>query len=68
MLAGEISGRWQSGAWREPAVKNGRAQFAVQPVGQGLMARPGFESEFEGANGLWHLEWSNRIRENGSVR
>src|SRR5580700_10691466 len=68
ILAGEISGRRQSGTWREPAVKNGRAQFAVQPIGQGLMARPAFKSELERADGLWHLKWSNIIRENGSVR
>src|SRR5580704_9397488 len=61
ILAGEISGRWQSGAWREPAVKNGRAQFAVQPIGQGLRSRTAFESEFERANGFWHLTWSNRF-------
>ena len=32
------------------------------------MARPAFESEFERANGFWHLYWSKKIGKNGSVR
>src|ERR1700677_3713987 len=32
------------------------------------MARPAFERELERANGFWHLKWSNKISENGSVR
>src|SRR5580698_7993847 len=68
MLAGKISGCWQSCARREPTFQNGRAQFAIQPVGQGLMARPAFESELERANGFGHLKWSKIFYENGSVQ
>ena len=68
MLAGKISGCWQSCARREPTFQNGRAQFAIQPIGQGLMARPAFESELERADGFGPLKWSNRFYENGSVR
>src|SRR5690348_6351240 len=32
------------------------------------MARSAFESEFERANGFWHLYWSKQISENGSIR
>src|ERR1700734_1882384 len=45
ILTCEISGRWQSGAGREPSVQNGGAQFAIQPMTQSLMARPAFESQ-----------------------
>ena len=39
-----------------------------EPIRQGLMAHPAFESELERANDFWHLKWSSKINENGSVR